>query len=396
MGAEMTVDVALGSERVQVDRRVFELLFDNSVKHDYQWYQDACESGRIGFDKLVKESREARIPYPLFFAPFDLATAQVDRKIRVLLQGVKKSEFSMNARGSVRLADVELIVQDLLRKQALVKKHDKGLPKNRLVGLLKRSRGDAMEDAQVLMHAIGLSHTLIQGARNKTGALELLVERLEQHNILVSRSVNGYMPQNLRKVEFSGITVRDSKVPYIFLRGGSRGEHDEPEGRQVFTLTLLAVLVARGVFRPVTLEVSRLMEGRLHEYDVVSEILIPRGQLSQYSLDGLDAVREAAEVFKVTPSAVVVRGQHVGRLSREVADEMLSQLRAEWGRRSKSRKRNAPLPVNAVRKYNGREFSRRMVAALDSGAMSPKAFCREVCANRIDVSDIPEFRRALR
>ena len=51
--------------------------------------------------------------------------------------------------------------------------------------------------------------------------------------------------------------VRDQKVPYLFLTGGDSGDNPEPIGRQIFTLALLAVFVARGKFAPVTYDDTR-------------------------------------------------------------------------------------------------------------------------------------------
>jgi hypothetical protein len=48
------------------------------------------------------------------------------------------------------------------------------------------------------------------------------------------------------------MTVKDSKVSYIFLASGDEGEKTEPAGRKVFELTLLAVLVARATSATVT------------------------------------------------------------------------------------------------------------------------------------------------
>ncbi len=67
---------------------------------------------------------------------------------------------------------------------------------------------------------------------------DLLIDRLEANQILVARSAPTYMPQKLRpEAKFSGITISDKKVPYIFLARES--DTEEPYGRQVFTLTLL-------------------------------------------------------------------------------------------------------------------------------------------------------------
>jgi len=397
MGSKMsgTIDVTLGGTSTPIDSGVFELLFDNSVVRAYKGYTNAQSSGQIAFGDLVTLARKAEIPYPLFFAPLAVVAAQVDLKTRKLLQGVKKTTFSLNSRATVELADVELIVKDLVRKQELVKKHDPTLRRNPIVGMLTRSQGSPERDAAALLSELGLTTDAIHATKNKTQAAELLITRLEASHILVSRSVNGYMPQTLSKAKFSGLTVKDTKVPYIFLTGGSHGEDEEPVGRQVFTLSLLAVLVARRLFVPVTMNARRIKAAPHPEYSIVAEMLMPSAQLRHCSLSSLDEIDALAERFKVTPSAVVVRAAHLGLLDRVVADAHLSELARAFAARPKSQARTPRAP-NAIRKYNGREFSLRMVDALDRGRMTPREFCQLACANRIKVADIPDFRSALK
>lgn len=390
----MTISVTLGGGVASIDREVFELLFDNSTVRNYKDYTTALSAGVIAFKDLLDLSRKAEIPYPLFFAPLPVVTAQVDLKTRKLLQGVRKGTFSLNSRATIELADVELIIKDLVRKQELVKKHDPTLKKNPIVGMLRRSTGGPVRDAQALLTALGFSTQDIQATKSKTAAAELFVSRLEANHILVSRSVNGYMPQTLSKAKFSGLTVRDNKVPYIFLTGGSHGEDEEPVGRQVFTLALLAVLVARRVFVPVTMDTRQIKASPGPEYGIVAEMLMPAVQLRQCSLSSLDEVGEVADHFKVTPSAIVVRSALLKLLDRSVADDYLAELAKAYSARPKPPART-PKPVNAIRKYNGREFSVRMLDALDSGRITPREFCQLACSNRIGVFDIPDFRSAV-
>lgn len=56
----------------------------------------------------------------------------------------------------------------------------------------------------------------------------------------------------------------------------------------------------------------------------------------------------------------------------------------------------SPKVVNAIRNYNGRELSLRMLDVLDSGKLSRRDFCRSVCLNKIKPTEIDEFREALR
>ncbi len=52
----------------------------------------------------------------------------------------------MHSRPKVELCDVELIVKDLMRKQELLRRYDRTLEPNPLVGLVKKSRRPVADD----------------------------------------------------------------------------------------------------------------------------------------------------------------------------------------------------------------------------------------------------------
>lgn len=394
MKTAVQIDVIVGSGRVGIEKAVFVDLLENSVVNGRAPYLRALDASEIHYPELVDLARKAEVPHPLFFAPHALVRAQLRKKAEKLLQGVAPETFTVNTRTTVKLRDVELIVKDLLRKQALAKKHDPSLVKNKIVGLLRRPRPTAREDAEALVHALGLDREAMRGARRKEVALEMIIERLEANQVLVSRSVRGFMPQ-LIEVRFSGMTVRDSKVPYIFLAGGDHGDFQEPAGRQIFTLTLMAVLVARGIFAPVSYDANSTAPDPGREFDIVGEILMPADELRGIALDDLDRVKAAADHFKVTPSAMAVRAMRLGRLSTETVRGYLSELETEFHARPKPQPRQ-PKPVNAVRKYSGRALTGRMLHAVEERRLSEGEFCRVVCLNRIRPHELGELRDALR
>jgi hypothetical protein len=127
-------------------------LIENSWQREAKEYLKALEASRISFTKLVSLGRSAEIPYTLFFAPIDVVEAQLKRKQEVLLGGASKGTFSLNSRGTVRLADVELIVKDMMRKQELLKGLDPALPDKAFVGALRRSRRTVKGDAELADH----------------------------------------------------------------------------------------------------------------------------------------------------------------------------------------------------------------------------------------------------
>lgn len=390
------MDVLIHGERVRIDRAVFVELLENSVVSGRAPYHHALERDEISYTGLLELARKAEVPHPLFFAPLALVQTQIRTKTEKLLQGVAPDTFTVNTRTTIKLRDVELIVKDLLRKQSLARKHDPSLIKNKIVGLLRRPSATVREDADKLVAALGLDVDALLRVRTKELALEMLIERVEANQILVSRSVRGYMPQILDGLHFSGMTVRDPKVPYIFLTGGDHGDFQEPPGRQIFTLMLMVVLVARGIFAPVTYDANSNAPDAGREYDIVGEILMPSHELQAADLDGLDAVKAAADAFKVTPSAMTVRGMRLGKLSAETALGYLGELRVEFQARPKPGRLSQPKPVNAIRKYNGRALTTRMLRAVEERRLTEREFCRVVCLNRLSPGELGELKAALR
>lgn len=390
----MQMEVTLDGSRTPIEREVFVALLENSVANGRAGYLRALDTLEITFTELVDLARKADIPYSLFFASHALVQAQLRAKTEKLLQGLTKATFSLNSRSTVDLRDIELIVKDLLRKQELLKKHDITLVRNQIVGLLRRRGRSVEEDAEILLNALGLDSDSIRAAKNKESALELMIKHLEARQVLVSRSVNNFMPQRLQGVKFSGMTIKDTKVPYIFLSGGDHGDSQEPTGRQIFTLTLMAVLVARGIFAPVTYDGRSSAPDPGREYDIVGQMLMPVEEVRQVDHGSLDAVKAAADLFKVTPSAMAVRAMRLGFVSPDAAGGYLAELEVEYSNRT-SPKPRTPKTVNAIRKYNGREFSARMLGALDSRKLTARDFCRVVCSNRIKPHEINDFRGAI-
>lgn len=385
----------LGQAAVPIDDAVFTTLLDNSVAGTYKGYERTLQTGSIKFTDLVDLARKGDIPYTLFFAPITLVQEQVEKKTAKLLAGVSRDTFSIGSRAKVELRDVELIVKDLIRKQQLVRKHDMSLQPNTIIGLLRDDTESVDADAAALMSALGLAHDRLRACRSKEKALDLMIERLEANQVLVSRSVQNYMPQRLTHVKFSGMTIRDNKVPYIFLAGGDHGDDQEPVGRTIFTLALMTVLVARRIFAPMTWDGGSTETEPGREYDIAGTMLMPMERMRALALTSLDAIKAASDEFKVTASAVTVQAMRLGMISAEAAGNHLEQLRGEFRSRPKGGPRSPIHPENAVRKYNGRELTVRMLHAFDSGGISAGEFCRSICLNHLKPSRIEDLRRAV-
>ena len=78
----------------------------------------------------------------------------------------------------------------------------------------------------------------------------------------------------------------------------------------------------------------------------------------------------------------------------DTSNAYLAELKDRHVNRPKSPARS-PLPVNAVKKYAGRELSVRMLNALDAGKLTPGQFYQSVCLNKLKPSQLNDFRAAV-
>ena len=387
----MYIDVHNGGETVQISNEVFQLLTENSVVADYSDTRRAIEKGQINFKALEKLADKAWIPLPLFFSPLPFVKSQISKKERKLIKHIRKDTLNIGSRQTIELSQIELILRDLIQKQHYVRQYAEDLSENTIRGLLKKPSERLEDDAARLLDALHLTHEEIRSSSNKNKALELILNRLGEQQILVSQSVQNYMPQQLRNIHFSGMTIDDTKVPYIFLAGGRENNSEEPVGRRIFTLILMTVLIARQQFQPVVWDASSIGADFGYVYNLTGTILMPKSEMNIDPDTNLDGIKHLADQFKVTPSAVTVRALHLRKLTYEQASRYLDELQQEFISRPTTHAR-APQPAKAVLKYAGSETIKRLLPALDSKRLSLKEFLRVGCLNKLNRRQIGDLR----
>lgn len=387
----MGIKITLKTGSFIIDEEIFELLLGNTVAATYSGFERCLDSSSLPWSELVKLSEYARIPLPLFFAPKALVEDQLKANEASLLCGVSKTNYSINGRGNIDLRMIELIVKDLIRKQQFLKGWDTSLTDNHLLGILSRTGESAVDSSARLMDALAITHQDLWNQTTHRGCLDFLIHRLEENQVLVSQSVDHFMPQRLRGVELSGITIKDRKIPYIFLAGGSFNEDIEPTGRRIFTLVLLLVLITRNIFSPVTYNAASRNPIGSREYDIAAELLMPKRSVLNHSLTDITAIKKVARSFHVTPSALVIRGLRLNIFTHTIATSYLNELDEEFQIKPKGGGRT-PRPAMAVRKYAGNEFIQRALQLYDQRLFPKREFLRVACLNKLPPSAINELR----
>jgi Zn-dependent peptidase ImmA (M78 family) len=354
------IKVNIGKEYIEIDKSVFLSLLDLTPIKEYKAYIDAVESQEISIKNLKSLSFKAGIPYPLFFASKKICNIQLAHKNKNIFGKLPyKNQIKIGSRGFLKVNDIELIVQDIGRKQEFLKRRI--LPNaqpNKFIGSLVKNIKSSTSISNIandIREAFKIDLKYLRTLK-KEKVLDYLRNCVEKKGILVSFSSHNYMPQNLdRNLLVSGICIKDLKFPFIFINTRDGDENPkiiESEGRQIFTL--LSMLVCVGMNEFILSLNSYNSENKISKIalEIASEIIIPRDHISNDLISDLDALKMHAHYFCVTPSMLLYQLERHKIMDKAIIENFRVQLALEL-KKITPKHRRAPLPVTGYSKYNG-------------------------------------------
>ncbi|NCU31039.1 hypothetical protein EOM57_04515 [Candidatus Saccharibacteria bacterium] len=367
------IAIVIDNKRTYIRLDTFRNLFESSHIYYKKEYQNALQNGSMKFKILQKLAREANIPYSLFFAPNDYVENEIERNNTELFKGVDSGVISMSGRGSVETRDIGLIIKDILKRQILLNKEYPNIDQNTIKDSLRSATGDILQQAQKLISIIDFDLDEFRSFQGKEKAYDYLVNLFEKHNILVSRSRIGAMPQSINKeVTFSGVTVKHKKFPSIFLYSKDETMVGDPTGRRIFTLLLLLVCIAKGKYSIVSYNSRSEEIIEADEYRIVEEILVPSSEVEGLAISKIQEIRELSDTWKVTPRAALVILRRNGCIEKDNYNEIYEQLDDAY-LESKSSGKSHPWTskdTTKVKTYCGIEFTKKAFELHDMGRLS--------------------------
>lgn len=362
--------VALDSRYVYIPKVVFEALFENSHIYYKQDYKRALNDNKIRFNKLRELSREAGIPYSLFFAPLEKVEESIKRNNEIIFDGVQDVPVAIASRGDIRMRDVNLIIKDIQKRQQFMAKNHREAEINSIINL--RQGQEAADVAKSIIGVLDLDMERFREYSSKESAYNYLVSSLEKKNIIVSRSRRGVMPQSIKQgLNFSGFSVKHKKYPAIFLHSKDEDRISDPAGRRIFTLFLLLACMANKRFTTVSYNQNVKEPAQNIEYIVAEEILMPEEMVRGIRIGNIDELEALAEAFKVTPSMALVRLKRMECIEKDVFEEIFESLDNKW-RKTSEQKSNDGFKYNAkditrVITYNGKLYAMEVMNLLRAG-----------------------------
>lgn len=369
-------------EKVTIDKNVFIKLLDIPYVQELAAYQNAILNNEIKLDVLKNLSKRSETPYPLFFAPLSVAIFQRKDNERGLNMKIPSDkEISLNSRGKMKQGDIELIAKDIERKQIFLKKYNivDNKTKNEFIGLINKYYRNkyTLEKIAEQIRAYFEIDLLEFRKYTKPKAFEYLRNKIESKNIFISKSSYNYMPQKIsREIELSAFGVKDKIIPFIFLN--NRDGDDKPliiesEGRQIFTLILMTVCIGLDIYILSTKKDTTKDKNDKLINSITAEILIPKIELSQLTIDNIDQIKEKANNFNVTPMMLLTtffENKIITLKEYKIYNEILNSERIKNNKQIF----NAPTPTTGFRKYNGERFSREIVKAFNNRIISKNEF----------------------
>lgn len=367
--------VALDSNYVYIPKEVFVALFENSHIYYKSDYKKALADSRIRFKVLKDLSRDAGIPYSLFFAPLDKVHGQIEANNDILFKGVQDTPMAIASRGDIHLRDINLIIKDIQKRQQFLAKNHRDTEENPIINL--RQQQSVPDMARLIISTLDLDMDKFRSHSSKESSYNYLVSHLESKNIIISRSRRGVMPQTIRKeLSFSGFSVRHKKYPAIFLHSKDEDMASDPAGRRIFTIFLLLSCIANKRYVMVSYSQSVKEPAQNIEYMLAEEILMPEDAVSSIRVNSIEEVEALAESFKVTPSMTLVRLKRLGCLSEETFDTLFNLLDRKWREATSSSSkgcyvRDANITTKVIT-YNGQLFTAEIISLLRMGKLGIK------------------------
>jgi hypothetical protein len=363
-----TLTVSLQDGNIEISKKGFISLLDVGPVKQYADYETALSTGSINFAVLKELAFKADVPYPLFFAPFEQIRLQIrDYNAQIYSRIPSKKDFSLHSRGRLRIEDIKLIVKDISRKQIFLSRYV--LPEatdNPFIGLIAKGvkeKQSVISLAETLRSHLGVNlEELRSGSKEKVVAY--IANCAEQNNIFVSFSSHNYMPQRITGLDMSGICIKDSRFPFIFINTKDGEENPriiEPAGRQTFTLVAMLVSIGMNkfIFNNKTKDTKAPYLNEV--YSIVGEFLIPASDIAGETAETIEDLKNLSNRFKVTPSMCLYRLVELKQIDIPLATELRRRLKEDITRR-----KGTPRPAGEVTgyaKYNGTRFSREILIA---------------------------------
>lgn len=374
-----------GVQLFTVKLDTFNILFKNTQLHNNDKIQEVRQNLRISISELKKLCVRANFPYPLLLVDSTYAREISCNYEKRVYAGTDRTTVSIACRDKVNLADISLILRDIAHKQEVFNKIHKWDDCD-VAGALCRKEYNLLsmeEKIHALKELINYDTSVIIAKSNKREAFDYLSEVLSNHHIYVSLYGRLSSPQILPKSNFSGIAVNNKKCPFLFVKTNSDNQGTDLWGRRIFTTVLLLLCLALKRNGPVA--IGGFQDNSIDDdlYVMAEEFLMPRTLLSDVAISDIDELKDISNMYKVSPSAMVMRLARMNKISTDDKSAILDALEKDFDKtkgfnRSKSPERQR----RELSYYSNQHYIRVISEAVLTGGIAREVAESVVCGRK--------------
>lgn len=359
------IKITTKSGSLEIEAILFRHIFESSIVSNHPDYLEALSSGKMALSTLIDLCRAGNVAYSLFFGSHKMVSPLIDKESATLFEGFD-GKYSIAVRGhAFNLNVIRLLIKDIKMKQKTVARFIT-TERHPLVKYLKNSQRSLEDQAEYITNSLGIDMNVYRSFRNKRDALAYLIERVESNNIFISIENTGTnMPQNFKRADgLTGVYIRHSKFPYIFIFKEGMASPNNLPARKAFTLVYLLACLFKGHSKMVSLEQGVDQNDNL--FTLAELILMPTAlipQLGHYTINELDSISDS---LNVSPRAVLTRLIHLSYIEIPEANTLKSILAQRYAVFSAQQKKKNEQQLkefkhniaNNIRIYQGKAYLR--------------------------------------
>jgi hypothetical protein len=364
-------------QSIEIDSQVVKDLLNIYAEENLDkrnLFQKAFADDSIELSDLKSESSKILLPWQFFLLDQKNLQKEIDNIEKQRL-GKVSSKLVAKRRGSGERTS-RRIIDRLIRLQNYICDTEK-LSDNKFCGSLINK-----DDSSVVATILDYFEIDIQKFRsykNKAGALEYLIKHIENKNINISQGVlaNKMLPawqvvENSVYKNTSGLVVKDNRLPFIFLP--SEVNPEETDGRQIYTLTYLLLLIGLNEYdffieKDFKSKALSAKGKQAKIFRLTSEFLLPKADTAP--LKGQDITKHMVDdlsaYYKITPTAVLVTLKIRKIISQKKYEDLLPK---EYIPPKTKSNRHAPGIDTSVRKFCGKHSFDYVNGAFISGRIT--------------------------
>lgn len=339
-------------------------------------FQDAFAADSVEYRDLKDESDKILIPWQMFLLSSANLKIELDHVEK--MRADKISAKLIAKRRGIGNVTSKRIIDRLIRLQNFITTTQRGLPFNAFCGSLA-NKSNANAVAHILSY-FDIDMDQFRWYPRKATALNYLLRKIEDKYINVSQGVltNKMLPHHavvdgsIYK-NTSGFVIKDEKIPFVFLP--SETNPDEVDGRQIYTLVYLVVLIGLNEYdffieKDFKTKAVSAINTQKRIYAITSELLLPTQETEKLKGTVISpAVRdELASKYKITPTAVVVT-LRIRKIITQAEYEILLPPPYQPKKTTPSSART-PRIETSVRKFCGRYSFEFVNGGIRSGQLS--------------------------